>query len=578
MKENNQFSENTEEEILNAGPTDPDKSPELKPQTNAGKSDEKPLNEEEPDEEELDDVEDDDDADENEQGDKDRKTGFKGLSKLKKGKSAKAPKLVKPVDKRNKSLKMISVSSAVLFIAIVIIFNVIFESFLGDSLKWDWTQTNMFSVGDVTKELVGKMEKNIKIVGLYDKGTNSSFKDIEVLLDEYVKMSKGKITVEYVNPVSTPSILTKVDPDGLLKPEEGSFVVRCEDTKKGKVLTSADLFKTEMDYTTYQTNITGVTAENAFSGAIVYTTSEKTPVVYMTTGHDEAAYATKYTSMVSVLTDNNFLVKDLNMLTSAKVPDDAALIIMLSPEKDINETEKDLLTTYLKTGKSLLVMTDFNSAAFPVLNTLLADYNIEISNDRVREGNKDRRYQEDPYFFIANAPVSFITTKAVDDMTLVRGVRAITELKNAKEYVKVQPIFQTGAEALVEKNGDENKAGPAGIATIGIASENTGFMDGDKVTTSTKVMVTGMSDYIGDEIIKTFGSQVYNMYSFYYSVKWLANVEGDGLMITAKEMPSYTLSSGNNTSYWIATIVCLILIPVGFLIVALIVYRRRKNM
>lgn len=487
-------------------------------------------------------------------------------------------KLIKPSDKRNKSLKLISVSSAVLFIAIVVIFNLVFESLLGTKLKWDWSQTNLFSVGDVTTQILGQMDKDVRIVGLYAKGSVSDFTDVEILLDEYVKLGKGKITVEYIDPVQTPSILKQLDPDSLLKPAQGSFVVRCNAYNKSKVITSSEIFKTEVDPSTYQTQVTGVTAEQAFSGAIVYTTSAKTPVVYMTKGQGEADYKTSYTTMTAVLQDNNVLVKDIDLLTAKTIPEDAALLIMLAPTKDINGTSKAVIDTYLRTGKSLLVMADYSNATYPVLNTLLADYNIEISNSRIREGDKERRYQDNAYFFLVDAPVSVINDAAVNKSTLVQNVRLINELKNTKEWVKMSPILQTGDQALAEENGESAKTGPASLMDVALASENTGFIDGTNVTNSTKVMVFGATDFLGDTILQNLGTQVYNIYSFYSSVQWLLNSKDKGLLITAKQLPSYKLSTGNNTTYWIATILCIIVLPLAFLIAALVVYRKRKNL
>jgi len=493
------------------------------------------------------------------------------------GKKEKNVKVLKPFDKRNKSLRMISISSVILFVSIVIIFNLVFESLLGTQLKWDWSQTDMFSVGDVTKELVGKLDKDIKIVGLYEKGSIAQYADVEILLDEYVKLSNGKITIQYIDPVKTPSILKELDPGDLLKPEAGTYVMRCEATKKSKVITSANIYQTEMDEQ-YQQQITGVTAEQAFSGAIVYTTSAKTPIVYMTKGQGEADYATSYTTVVAILNDNNFLVKDLDLLTAKIIPQDAELLIMLSPKLDINITAKDLMDKYLKTGKALLVLSDFSNASFPILNTLLADYNIEISNNRVREGDLERRYQNDAYFFLVDAPVSFVTTQAVNKGTLVKNVRAINELKNTKEWIKVNPILQTGALALTEEAGNTEKTAPAAVTNVGLASENSGSVDGETVKTSAKVIVVGATEFISDPILTSLGTQVYNMYAFYSSVRWLMNVEDNGLMITAKKLPSYALAGGSNTAYWIATIVCIIILPVGLLIAALYVYRKRKNL
>ncbi len=493
-------------------------------------------------------------------------------------KKEKKAKIIKPFDKRNKSLKIISVSSAILFIAIVVIFNLVFESLFGNLLKWDWSQTNLFSVGDVTTQLLGKLDKDITIVGLYEKGTVSNYTDVEILLDEYVKQSNGRVTVQYIDPVQTPSIKTELDPDNLLALEQKEFVVYCKEYKKARVVSESDIFKTELNETTYAMEITGVTAEQAFSGAIVYATSAETPIVYMTKGQGEAAYATDYTTMLGVLKDNNYLVKDLDLLTATAIPDDARLLVMLAPTKDINEKTKNLLDAFLRKGNSLMVLAPFSNVSYPVLNSLLTDYNIEISNNRVREGDKERRYNDDAYYFLIDAPSSVITTAAVNKSTLVNNVRAINELKNKNDSLTMSYILQTGDKALIETNGDPDKTSPAAISNVGLACANAGYIDTVKVTQSAKVMVIGATEYIADPILKSLGSQVYNIYSFYNSVQWLMNAKGNELLITAKELPSYLLTTGTNTTYWIATVVCIILIPIGLLIMALIVYRKRKNL
>ncbi len=491
----------------------------------------------------------------------------------------KSAKTHKPSDKRNKSLKMISISSAILFIAIVIVINVVFESFLGSSMKWDWSQTNLYTLGDVTKKILSDLDQDITIIGLYDKGTVSKYSDIEAVLDEYVKAGNGKITVQYIDPVKTPAILTQLDPDDLLSLESQTFVVHCAALKKSRKLDYYDCYQTEYD-SSYQLQVTGITIEEAFTGSIRYASSEKTPVVYMTKGQGEADYAEDYKTLHSMLQDNNFIVKDLDLITATEIPSDAELLIMLGPTSDINKASKNLIGGYLQKGKSLMVLTDYSTSTFPVLNELLAEYNLEISDNRVRESNTDRQYNKDAYFFLCDAPASVITAQAINKATLVDNVRAMNQLNNAKDYITVSPVLQTSEMGLIEIGGNPDKTDPAAIATIALASEDKGYVDGKDVTTSAKVMIFGMTSFIDDDVLGALGSQVYNIYSFYSSVRWLMNADTNSdLLITAKKVPSYYLvSDSNNTAYWAATIVCVILIPIGLMIAALVVYRKRKNL
>lgn len=510
---------------------------------------------------------------------KEKKLGEEMIEDKKKEKIKKEKKSdnLPKADKRSKKLKLISLSSVVLFVAIAILFNIVFDTLLGSSLRWDWSQTEMFSIGDVSKEILSDMDKEVKIVGLYEEGTVSQFADIELLLEEYERYSNGMVTVRYVDPVRTPAILRELDPDEILRPSERNFVVRCEETDKAKVLTMSDLYAISHDQQ-FQQQITGVTAEQSFTGAIVFTTSEETPVVYMTQGHGEANYEQEYATMVSMMRNNNFLVKDLDLLTGNEIPDDAELLIMLDPTLDIGQSTKDIFSEYLRSGGSLLVITGFSGTEFPVLNSLLANYNIEITSNRIREGDRDRRFQEDPYVFFADAPPSFISEENVGRLTFVRNVREISEVRNIREWIEVNPVFNTGNQGVVEIDGDPENTGSPGIKHIGLATENKGFMDGVNVTSPARVMVIGSKDFMHENILQVFGTQVYNIYSFYYAMNWLVDVEEDGLLIAPKQLPSYRLTRGSNTSFWATTIITVIVIPLGLLIVALIVYRKRKNM
>ncbi|MDD4327530.1 MAG: Gldg family protein [Eubacteriales bacterium] len=483
------------------------------------------------------------------------------------------------VDRRNRSLKLISVSSALLFIAIVMVFNFVFDSLLGSRLKWDWSQTDMYSIGGITEKLLGDLDKEVRIIGLFDEGTGQmpEAAKIEILLEKYEQKSSGLVSVEYINPVKTPSIITAIDPDGVLKPRQNDFAIWCEDTGKVKILGVYDLLKIGYDQS-YNQTIEGVTAEEAISGAILYVSSEETPVVYMTKGQGEEDYTQTFTAMMTLIRNNNFEVKDLDMLTTSEIPEDARLLIMLNPVSDINAAGRKALENYLKKGRSLLVMTEFNNYTFPVLNSLLADYNIEISNDRIREGDKDRRFSDNGYIFLADAATGMISEQSYDKMTLIMNARNLNLLRNTKEWIKVENFIVTGDQASLEPEGDIEASKQPGVATVAIASENSGFMDGANVTEAAKVLVIGSSGFMSDSILNYYGTQVYNMYAFYGSLNWLVDSNIQDLVITPKELPSYLLKSGNNTGYWAAAVFAVIIIPIGLFVTALVVFRKRKNL
>lgn len=482
------------------------------------------------------------------------------------------------VDKRNRSLKLISITSTILFIVLLLVFNIVFDSLLGSKLKWDWTPGGQYTIGDVSLEILSDLEKEVEIVGLFDENTNTRYQQILPMIDSYVSKSNGKVTARYIDPDRTPGILAEVDPDGYLQPEAGDFVVYCKETQKGKNVTYYDIFDVDYDQN-YNTVLKGITAEQSFTGAIKYVVSEMTPVIYFTTGHDELNYSENYSTLVTILKNNNYDVKELDLFGLEAVPEDCSVMVMAAPEKDVTTAERRLISDYLQKGGSLMFIADYNNASFPELNQLLVDYNMEISDQRLREGDIDHRFQDDAYVIRAIAPSSKVTESAVDGWTLVENARGMNELTNVKEWIEVEPVLTTSEEGFAETDGDPDQSSAPGKQNIALLCENSGFVDGDRVTQSAKIMLVGSSSIFSDSILQTFGNQLYNAGLFYYSIQWLANAsESESLYIQAKQPPSYAISKGSASVNVFTAVLVMVLLPAALLIAALVVYRKRRHL
>lgn len=487
-------------------------------------------------------------------------------------------KLTKDVDKRNRSLKKASVISTIIFLVVILTFNILFDRILGSSLKWDWSTGEQYTIGEVSQGILSNMTADVQIIGLFDQQSDQYFQKIQLLLEDYSQKSNSRITVRYVDPDKNPGILTEVDPDDYLKLKANSFVVYCPSTKKAKAVIDSDIFDIQYDPQTYQQYIAGVTAEQSFTGAIKYVQSETTPAVYFTAGHDEIDYTTVYSSLVSVMQNNNFEVKSLNMFGLDKIPDDCATLIMAAPAKDINAAEREVINTYLKGGGGLMVIASYSNSEYPELNKLLADFNLEVSNNKIREGDVDHQFNNDAYTLRAIAPVSKLTEQAYDGVTLMDNVRGMNILANAKEYVETAPILTTSDKGVAETKADPDVSSTPGTQNIAVISEYFGAME-SSTSKSAKVMLVGSSSIFSDSILQSFGDQIYNIYIFYYGLNWLsASDMSNDVLIEAKAPVTYALSTGTQSSYNFTAILVMIILPLALLLAALLVYRKRKHL
>ena len=189
------------------------------------------------------------------------------------------------------------------------------------------------------------------------------------------------------------------------------------------------------------------------------------------------------------------------------------------------------------------------------------------------------RSQDDPYILRAIAPANTVSPSAVDGWTLASNVRGINELKNTKEWITVETVLTTSPDGYAETNGDPAQVSAAGTQTVALLSDNRGWVDGNNVKTSAKVMVFGSSDLFGDTILQTYGNQLYNAELFYLSVQWLSNTkDAESLYIEAKQPTSYAITRGSSSINVMTAVIVTLIVPGALLIAALFVYRKRKHL
>lgn len=478
------------------------------------------------------------------------------------------------VDKRARSLRLFSVGSVIVIVAILLVLNLLFGSMFGTKLSWDLSKEKSNSIGDVSKGIVSKLGKDVEIVGLFEKNssTETQYSDFLNILQDYQNESNGKITVRYVDPVKYPSILTELDPNKTLNPTSGSFVVKCGD--KAREINPADCIQYD-EQAYYQTGaVVKLTnsVENIFTGAISAVTSDATQKVYFTSDHQEAAH--QY--LTRLLSNNSYDVADLSLLSVTAIPDDCSLIIIDNPQTDISTTEVKLLTDYLGKGGNLIVISDFEDTLIKLdnLNEVLHTMNLNISGDRIIENNLDYRTQA-TYGFLncyADIPTGTLVQSAEAKTLLTGYCRSITQFDNPKSYIKTEPLIQTSSNAVLALNGDQNSIGAAGTQNIAMYSKN----DGGKITS--EAVVIGTIYLSSDDFIATYTMNNRNVTFFNSIVNKLIGTTNT-VQVPVMEYPSYTLTRAPAASLQgVWSILLVALIPLVFITTAIVVYRKRKHL
>ena len=246
----------------------------------------------------------------------------------------------------SKKLSFSVFSGAAIILAFVICIAVnVFVTKIPDSMQSvDVTQKKMYSLTDATKKYLKTMNKDVTIYVLNTKSATDS--TMKKTLAQYEALDKH-ITVTYVNTKKNPSFASKYSSDSLTA---GSLIVVSK--KKSDVINYENIFESTVDYSTYQSTVTGYDGEGQITSALQSVTTDVTPTVYTITGHGETEFAGNFSD---VLTKANVTTKDLNLMDESAIPEDATAVIINGPTSDFSKDDAAKIDTYIAAGKKIMI-------------------------------------------------------------------------------------------------------------------------------------------------------------------------------------------------------------------------------
>jgi len=323
--------------------------------------------------------------------------------------------------------------------------------------------------------------------------------------------------------------------------------------------------------------------ENAMVSALLQATRSGTKFIYFLTDHGEGDLANAvaeggYTKLRGALADEFYQARPLSLATSGGVPEDATVVVLLSPKVDLPPTELSALDAYVQRGGALLVLLD--PKASPSLVTFLENHNVHLPPLVALDPTK-RLYAGEMLTFRASAtnPVHPMI-KSVGAPPIFSMARVVEVHADPAKGITAKPILATSGEGFgtAEKNisGDGTATfspergdlpGPvpiAGEVAIRVAGEKQG-----------RIVVFGDADLANNALLEQGG----NKNLFVNAVNWLA--EDLGQMAARPELQR----SGVNQLFLSADqgrtvlLISTVALPAIFLLtgISLFVWRRQHG-
>ncbi|MCX7829656.1 MAG: GldG family protein [Acidobacteria bacterium] len=447
---------------------------------------------------------------------------------------------------------------------------------------YDMTFSGEFSLSPETKKFLRNLKDEIEVFVLLPIG-DESYDRVERLLTAF-RTETSKIKVEYLDPerdrdryelilkkysVTTPNSVVFANKDRSKWVEKDQFL--------------------EYDFSSYQfdgnAKLKNFKGEGAFLNAMYEVVDPKKPKIYFTTGHGERKDYEENNRGIYLfkerLSKEGALTSDLQTLGLSKIPEDASLVIVASPQKPFTKEEADVLENYLDKGGALFLFLDplveegkdllFGRTG---LEEMCSRHGIELLDGLIVDPEASLLSGRAQTFFGVNYSSHSITTDLMKNKYPILFIlaRPLKLQEPVNKDFKSEVLISTSGAAWAEtnlKNLKEVKKDPddpQGVLTLSAVS----YSEKNK---KSRMVVVGDCDIIseGAFLSQLGGNSIFALNCVRYLVQ-----QEERISIPPKEIKNKSIVL---TSTQLATnfVILVILLPFAVALIGVFVYFSRKR-
>lgn len=466
---------------------------------------------------------------------------------------------------RTKAFRAGGYSVAVAAILLVIL---IFVNVLVGKLPYTWThpdlsQDALFHFSEQTKKICKGLEKKVELYFVTQAGAEDA--TVQATLLNYGSLS-DQIEVYTVDMVEQPKFTAKYTDAAV---NVNSVIVVSGD--RNQIVDYASMYQAELTDEESYTYSTVFTGESYITAAIGYVVSEKLPVVYHLAGHGDVID----TTVSAAISRENLELKELNLLIEKSVPEDAQCLLIYAPVVDLSAEERDKVLAYLEQGGKLMYVSDYTDKKMPNLAALLENYGVEALDGVVFEGNLEYCYSATaPHYLLPEIQQHVVTEPLMQNYYILAPVaQGIRPLERYRSSLEITELLTTSKEAYVKadvtslETYEKADGDPSGPFAVGVAI--TEEVEGGQTQIlwfSSRLMLQNDVDLL------VAGS---NLNLFLNGLDWMCEHE-EGISVRPKTITQrYLTMTAAESSFW--QIVMIVVLPVGFAVAGILVWRRRRR-
>ena len=373
-------------------------------------------------------------------------------------------------NRRSAKMGTYTVVLALIVLAAIIVLNMIVSALPTKYTIIDTSAEKLYSISEETEKAIQNIKEDVVINYLCQNGTQDEM--LRAFLDRYAT-ANSKIKIKVVDPIESPAFTLKYT-----EQEISNYSLIVESASTFKIIDYYDIYSLDL-YAYYYQGIQQYTfnGERLLTSALDFVTSGNTPKIYTLTGHSEAALSE---TLKTQITDLNYVISELKLLTVSEVPDDASAIIINVPKADLNDDDVTKLKAYLdKGGKVFLLTSALAKSPLENLMKVTGYYGLSMSENIIIEENTDKCVSGMPYWLLPDISSHSITDPLKDSKFIqIPYAHPINKADDVRSSVTVTELFTTSDKAYtIDPSATEIKKTESSITgkfTVGAVAQESG--------------------------------------------------------------------------------------------------------
>ena len=317
---------------------------------------------------------------------------------------ATAPKKAKKFNVRNFKHGTLSVVLTVVFIAVIVLVNVIVglvsERF---DTSADLSGSSIYSIDEKTEKFVKKLETDVTITVLNSEADFEAMGQVYKQVNEILKkmhLANERISIDYLVLDQNPNFSSKFKGETL---EENYIVVECPETGRYRIIAGDSYITVDTEaytnayYAAYYSGASFNAYDYIYSNieqeavsAMMYVTNNDPVKVAFTTGYNEL----DSTALSSLLAKNGYEVTTINLTQVDEIDPETDFVVMYAPTLDVDVAQIEKLDKFLdnngKFGKNVIYFASAQQPETPNIEGFLNDWGLSVGYSVI--GQSDGNY------------------------------------------------------------------------------------------------------------------------------------------------------------------------------------------